>query len=128
MGEAPAVEEKEQKTGKEADSKSNDVIGHLITKDLDPRKAELLRQAQQRVMEKRKALGSSSGAEASANSTASPAGAAAGGGAKPTWQQKLDAALARRRADAATKSEAPAGSGDMDQKISDQIDSRIKSL
>eukprot|EP00658_Telonema_sp_P-2_P062713 TRINITY_DN5139_c0_g2_i1.p1 TRINITY_DN5139_c0_g2~~TRINITY_DN5139_c0_g2_i1.p1 ORF type:complete len:661 (+),score=195.06 TRINITY_DN5139_c0_g2_i1:229-2211(+) len=110
----------------EDSKKSEDVIGHLMTKDLDPRKAELLRQAQARVMEKRKSMG---GKTPDANITASPSAAKGdASGAKPTWQQKLDAALARRRAEASKAADGSAESEDLQQKISDQIDNRINEL
>lgn len=108
-------------------------FGSLISKDLDPRKAELLRQAQLRVLAKRKSAEKQSGESPPVGDEAKPAGAEAGpedGAGKPSWQQKLDIALARRRSQNAAKE---AGEGDAeatehkpDAKLSDQIDTKLK--
>ena len=77
-----------------------------LAQDLDPRKAELLRQAQLRVLAKRKSAEKQSGESPPVGDEAKPAGAEAGpedGAGKPSWQQKLDIALARRRSQNAAK-------------------------
>merc|ERR1712070_1065691 len=108
------------------------VFGSLISKDLDPRKAELLRQAQQRVLLKRQK--GAEGATSSEHNTTNKSERAAGEDAKPSWQDKLESALARRRSQNAGKSEGdhePQGddvSASKGSTISESIDSKLKAL
>lgn len=111
------------------------VFGSIISKDLDPRKAELLRQAQQRVMMKRQkaalaqpqADSVSPEPEPAKLQTTDEAGSESPDAPRTSWQQKLESALARRRATAGA--EAAAGTETTtDEKLSQQIDNRIKML
>ena len=126
----------------EQETSPTEVFGSLsISKDLDPRKAELLRQAQLRVIAKRKAQGVSTsprppsrpGLGALTPAASSEAGTPESPG-KASWQEKLEGALAQRRSQVGSPSTAV--SGDEKAKptekpataLSDQIDQKLKML
>lgn len=116
------------------------VFGSLsITKDLDPRKAELLRQAQLRVLAKRKAQGvATPGASSLSGGPGSSAPAAAEASESPgksSWQDKLEGALAQRRGQVSLGGPSKVGDEEDAQMkpstptaLSDQIDQKLKML
>ena len=65
--------------------------------DLDPRKAELLRQAQQRVLAKRQKNSENQPTASEAGKVTGSSEAEGDTDGKPSWQHKLESALARRR-------------------------------